>query len=71
MALNISNVVRVFRIEKGGMELSDPDASMSLEEVMNFYSGQYPELTTAAIHGPAYEEDRVIYTIKTTVGTKG
>lgn len=71
MAINITTATRIFRIEKGGAELSDPDPAMPLEEVMSFYCPQYPELTTATIHGPAFEEDRVVYTIKTTIGIKG
>lgn len=71
MALNITSVNRIFRMDKSGLELGDPNPEMSLEEVTNFYSGQYPELTTATVQGPVYEEDNVVYIFKTVVGTKG
>lgn len=44
---------------------------MSLTEVTDFYSMNYPELTTATLHGPEFEEDRAVYHFKTTIGTKG
>ena len=31
----------------------------------------YPELTTATVHGPEWENDRTVYRFKTTIGTKG
>jgi len=71
MALNITTAVRVFKIDKKGIEIPDPDPRMSLENVMSLYSGMYPELTTATIHGPEYGDDKVIYTFKSVIGTKG
>jgi PRTRC genetic system protein C len=44
---------------------------MSLSEVTDFYSMNYPELTTATLQGPELEEDRAVYRFKTTIGTKG
>lgn len=52
-------------------ELADPDSNMSPSEVMDFYSMTYPELTTATVHGPEWENDRTVYRFKTTIGTKG
>ena len=73
MALEIKGLQRVFKIRKGSseIELADPDNSLSPNEVMDFYSMTYPELTTATLHGPELEEDRAIYRFKTTIGTKG
>lgn len=71
MALNITSVERVFRIEKTDIELNDIDAEMSLEDVMGFYSTIYPQLTTASVQGPDFEDDKAVYTFKTTLGTKG
>lgn len=51
--------------------MSDPDPNMSPEEVMNFYSNMYPELTTSNVHGPQIVNDEAVYEFKTTVGTKG
>ena len=71
MALNITNAVRVFIIDKTGIEIPDPDPTLSLENVMALYSGMYPELTTATIHGPEYKDDKVVYRFKSIIGTKG
>jgi len=64
---------RVFILKKGNgtLTLEDPDSRMSLSEVTDFYSINYPELTTATLHGPELEEDRAVYRFKTTIGTKG
>ena len=70
MALNITNAVRVFIIDKTGVEIPDPDPTLSLENVMALYSGMYPELTTATVHGPEYRDDKVVYRFKSIIGTK-
>ena len=64
---------RVFILKKGNgtLTLEDPDSRKSLSEVTDFYSINYPELTTATLHGPELEEDRAVYRFKTTIGTKG
>ena len=73
MALDIKVIKRVFKLKKGNstLVLEDPDSRMSLTEVTDFYSMNYPELTTATLHGPEFEEDRAVYHFKTTIGTKG
>ena len=73
MALDIKGIKRVFELKKGNstLVLEDPDSRMSLTEVTDFYSMNYPELTTATLHGPEFEEDRAVYHFKTTIGTKG
>ena len=73
MALDIKGLKRVFILKKGNVTLTleDPDSRMSLSEVTDFYSINYPELTTATLHGPELEEDRAVYRFKTTIGTKG
>lgn len=73
MALDIKGIKRVFKLKKGNstLVLEDPDSRMSLTEVTDFYSMNYPELTTATPHGPEFEEDRAVYHFKTTIGTKG
>ena len=73
MALDIKGLKRVFILKKGNgtLTLEDPDSRMSLSEVTDFYSINYPELTTATLHGPELEEDRAVYRFKTTIGTIG
>lgn len=69
MALNITGLKRVFKY--GNRTLDDPNKNMTPDEVMAFYAGTYPELTTSNVHGPRIEGSKAIYEFKTTVGTKG
>lgn len=73
MALDVQGMTREFQFQKNNkqVKLSDPDVSMTPDEVMSFYSNTYPELTTSTISGPVVENDKVIYKFKTTIGTKG
>ena len=73
MALEIKGMTRSFTFKKGNgmVTLDDPNPSDSPEMVMSYYSNFYPELTTATLHGPEFEEDRAVYHFKTTIGTKG
>ena len=69
MALNITGLKRVFKY--GNRTLDDPNKNMTPDEVMAFYAGTYPELTTSNVHGPKIECSKAVYEFKTTVGTKG
>ena len=73
MALEIKGLQRVFKFKKDSVELvlDDPNSELSVNEVMDFYSMNYPELTTATVHGPEIEDDRAVYEFKTTIGVKG
>ncbi|MFL5810055.1 MAG: PRTRC system protein C [Flavisolibacter sp.] len=73
MALEVTNLERVFQFKKEGtlISLPDPDPSLSVEEVLQFYAPQYPELTTATLDGPRIDGKKSVYSVKTTVGTKG
>lgn len=69
MALNVKVFPRVFKHKD--LLLDDPNPNLSPEEVMAYYSNQYPELTTSNVFGPKIENEQAIYEFKTTVGTKG
>ena len=73
MALEIKGLQRVFKFttHRYVVVLSDPNNELSVNEVMDFYSMTYPELTTATVHGPEWEEDKAVYRFKTTIGVKG
>lgn len=73
MALEIKGLKRVFKLKKNGetLRLDDPNPEMAVNDVMDFYSMTYPELTTATPHGPVMEDDSAVYEFKTTIGTKG
>lgn len=51
--------------------LADPDPEMTPDEVLSFYMGQYPELVTASVSAPEFNDDVCTYTFKTVTGTKG
>lgn len=73
MALQVTDMTRKFEFmkDKKKIELPDPNANMSPDEVVKFYSSQYPELTTASLTGPKVEGNAAVYSIKEVVGTKG
>ena len=71
--LTKTSLDRVFKFKNGNAKITlpDPNTVMTPDEVMDFYSNTYPELTTATVHGPEVESDRIVYRFKTTIGTKG
>lgn len=71
--LQINSIPRVFVFKQGGQDihLSDPSGRFTPEQVMDFYSGTYPILTTAKIEGPEMTGDEIQYRFITTIGTKG
>lgn len=73
MAFEITGLDREFIIHIDGKQarLTDPDPSRTPEQVMTFYSNQYPTLTTSTVHGPEIKGDKTVYEFKTTLGTKG
>jgi PRTRC genetic system protein C len=73
MPLSVTSLVRSFKFRNGNTDLilNDPNPAMLPEEVMEFFSNTYPELTTATVRGPEVEDDRIIYSFRTTIGTKG
>jgi PRTRC genetic system protein C len=68
MALQV-NSQRKFKFNK--IMLDDPNPNFTPEEVMNFYSNEYPELTTANITGPQLVKDSAVYSFTTIIGDKG
>ena len=74
MALEIKEIAeRKFTFKKNGetITLEDPNPSFTPEEVLQHYGNQYPELTTATVEPPKIEGNSSVFSIKTTVGTKG
>lgn len=69
MALTANTATRAFSFN--GVDLQDPAPNMSPDEVRELYSATFPELTTATIEGPEVRNNRLIYTFKRAVGTKG
>ena len=73
MAIEMTKLKREFQFKKDGdlVKLPDPNPQFTVEEVLQFYGNQYPELTTATLDGPKIEGKSAVYSVKTTVGTKG
>ena len=73
MTMQVNSLERVFRLKVNStpVDLADPDPSRTPEQVMQLYSNQYEQLTTATIDGPKVEKDKLVYEFKTTHGTKG
>lgn len=69
MALTTTALERSFSYN--GMALPDPSASMSLDEVRDLYSANFPELVSASIEGPEEKGGKLVYTFRKAVGTKG
>lgn len=65
---------RVFVFKKNNKEvrLEDPDSSLAPAKVAVFYSSIHPELLNASVTGPKYTDNgEAVYTMATSVGTKG
>lgn len=64
---------RIFSFKNEGnvINLEDPNPNFTAQQVLNFFSDNYPILTTAKIDGPVIETDTVKYTFTTNIGTKG
>lgn len=71
--LESEEMTREFVYTKNGKKipLADFNPNASPEEIIKFYSGQYPELTNAKIDTPEFEGSKVKFSVNTTVGTKG
>lgn len=64
---------RVFSLKLNGKKipLADPSPEWPVEQVMSFYSGRYPILTTSKVEGPEIKNDQYHFTFNSTLGTKG
>lgn len=69
MSLNVTALVRTFTY--AGVELPDPGSAFSPEQVKGFYSPVYPELNNSQIVGPETRGNKLIFTFKRSVETKG
>jgi PRTRC genetic system protein C len=51
--------------------LPDPNPAMSVEQVRDLYTHQYPEIATAKIAGPEVVNGALRYTFRRAIGQKG
>jgi PRTRC genetic system protein C len=63
------NVVRVIRYKDEELVDLNPDALIA--DVLQMHATQRPELATANIEGPTYEEGKEVFIASTRLGTKG
>jgi PRTRC genetic system protein C len=54
-----------------GLKHADPNSKFIVEEVRSFYSGQHPDLATAAVTGPEAMSDKLLFSFQRAIGTKG
>jgi len=62
-------MTRVFKFN--GMSLPDPDVHKTVEEVKEFYSGNYPALNNATVKEGEIEGENMVYNFVANLGTKG
>jgi PRTRC genetic system protein C len=53
------------------IRLTDPNPTMTISDVQDFYAGTYPVLTNAKISGPEIKDDELQYRFESVMGTKG
>ncbi len=64
-----SRLTRQFKYKE--RVLDDPNSEWNTKQVIDFYTGTYPELINSNLEGPTVEGDKMVYTINTKTGTKG
>lgn len=69
MAITATALKRVFKYQ--ALELADPGAHMTPDQVRQAYAGHYPELTNAVIEGPVTRNGTSTFTFTRAVGSKG
>jgi PRTRC genetic system protein C len=66
----ITQLTRIFRT--GSVQLNDPDPGLNTEQVKDYYSVNYPHLSSAIIEGPTIEGNNSIFEfLPAPVKTKG
>jgi len=59
------------KVNMQDVKLTDPNPTMTIADVQNFYAGTYPVLTNAKITGPEIKDDELQYRFESVMGTKG
>lgn len=73
--MTVTELSRVFRFKPGkgdNIDLPDPNPNFNLDQVMEHYSSQYPELGNAVVsRSKDSKGDKVVYELKSVFETKG
>jgi PRTRC genetic system protein C len=67
--MEIAQLTREFQYK--GITLPDPNPTMTVKEVMNFYANEYPELLSGSVDAGTVKDDKLVFEVKTVLGTKG
>lgn len=69
MPIKITTPIRIFR--HNGMDYADPAPSADVERAVELLSTVNTELMNAIIDPGAPEDGKIVYSLKTAIGTKG
>jgi PRTRC genetic system protein C len=67
--VKVVDITRKFKYNS--VDLHDPNASLSADDVRQFYATQYPELLNAVVEGPVTKAGVATYTFMRAAGAKG
>ena len=67
--MKIETLTREFRYN--GVLLPDPNPSLSVDQVRDFYATVHPDITTAALEGPEAINNKLVYRFSRAIGAKG
>ena len=73
MAIIAGTIERKFVAEINGqkVELEDPNPNFNVEEILEFYVPQYPQLLNAKVNNKGIDNDKATWEFKTVAGVKG
>ena len=69
MSLIVEKTKRVFKYNNE--TLSDPDPTMTIGEVLDYYSDTYPEMINSTISEPTVTVDTSVFVISSSFKEKG
>lgn len=67
--LKVETMMREFHYN--GLRIPDPSPELSVEQVRDLLTPQFPELATASVSGPEATGTVLRYTFSRAIGTKG
>jgi len=67
--MKVESVKRSFSFN--GVTLPDPGPDLSPEQVKDLYAATYPDLTSAQVEGPEIKGNKLVWSFRRAVGTKG
>lgn len=67
--MEVSQIPRVFMFRDN--PLPDPDHSWPPSRVLEHYAPEFPELMNATVDGGDYNDGKMVFKVKTVMGTKG